>query len=90
MRKQLGNCHNFGNEILWEIGAFCLLTVGHACWAKPSYCLAPLYTVVLWGLIWNNWENVTQIGIEILLAHQSLFLLWGGILMNLGASGVVL
>ena len=48
------------------MGTSCLLTVEHACWVKPSYCLEPLYLVVPWGLIWDNWENVQQIGIEIL------------------------
>ena len=49
--KQLGNRYIFGNEVLWEICAFSLLTGGHAYWAKPNYCLIYFYIVVPWGLI---------------------------------------
>ena len=72
------------------MGAFCLLTVGHACWVKLSYFLTPTYTIAPWGLIWDNWEKMRQIGIEILLTHHSFFLLKEGTLTYLGASGVAL
>ena len=75
--RKIGNCHNFGNTNSLVDGCTMFANCWVYIWVKPSYCLAPLYIVVPWGLIWDNWESLRQTGIKIFLAHHSLLLLQG-------------